>query len=157
MSKVIENVTKAVTPILEENNFSLYDIEFVQEKGSWYLRIYIDKDTGISIDDCALVSDQLSEVLDEMDPDPIPEAYYLEVSSPGAERPLKKEEDFKNAVGEYIHVSLYQKLNNQKVFEGTLINLTDDELTLDCNIKGQKKQFVIQRDLISKARLAIEF
>lgn len=157
MSEVIENVTKAVTPILEENDFSLYDIEFVQEKQNWYLRIYIDKDTGISIDDCALVSDQLSEILDEMDPDPIPEAYYLEVSSPGAERPLKKEADFKNAIGEYIHVSLYKKLNNQKIFEGTLINLTSDEITLDCNIKGQKKEITIQRELISKARLAIEF
>lgn len=87
---VVETVTALVEPILAEHNFELYEVEFVQEAKSWYLRVYIDKEGGITLEDCALVSDQLSEQLDSADPDPIPQAYFLEVSSPGAERPLKK-------------------------------------------------------------------
>ncbi len=89
MSTVVKTVTELVTPILEEKDFELVDIEFVKEGKSWYLRVFIDKPAGINIEECALVSDQLSEALDNCDPDPIPQAYYLEVSSPGAERPLK--------------------------------------------------------------------
>lgn len=90
LSSVVETVTELVTPILDEHGFYLYDLEFVKEGKSWYLRVYIDKDGGITIEDCATVSDELSEALDNAEPDPIPQAYFLEVSSPGAERPLKK-------------------------------------------------------------------
>ena len=101
MSTVTETVTDLVTPILDEHHFYLYDIEFVKEGKSWYLRVYIDKDGGITLDDCATVSDQLSEALDNVEPDPIPQAYFLEVSSPGAERPLKNEADYQRAVNHY--------------------------------------------------------
>lgn len=90
LSSVVETVTDLVTPILQDHDFYLYDLEFVKEGKSWYLRVYIDKDGGITLEDCALVSDELSEALDNVEPDPIPQAYFLEVSSPGAERPLKK-------------------------------------------------------------------
>lgn len=93
LSSVVETVTELVTPILDERHFELVDAEFVKEGKSWYLRIYIDKPGGINIEECALVSDLLGEKLDDCDPDPIPQAYFLEVSSPGAERPLKKERD----------------------------------------------------------------
>ena len=86
MSTVVETVTELVKPILAEHNFYLYDMEFVKEGKSWYLRVYIDKDGGITLNDCATVSDQLSEALDNVEPDPIPQAYFLEVSSPGADR-----------------------------------------------------------------------
>ncbi|MDN6542291.1 MAG: ribosome maturation factor RimP, partial [Lentilactobacillus parabuchneri] len=130
MSNVVETVKQVVEPILEEHSFYLFDVEFVKENKSWYLRVYIDKKGGITIDDCVLVSDELSEKLDAMDPDPIPQAYFLEVSSPGAERPLRNDEELQQAVGEYVHVSLYQNLNGQKTFEGTLQSVDDESLTL---------------------------
>ncbi|GAA6113914.1 ribosome maturation factor RimP [Apilactobacillus apinorum] len=157
MSEVTQTVKELITPILDSHGFYLYDIEFVHEGKSWYLRVYVDKDGGINIEDCALVSDELSEKLDTIEPDPIPQAYFLEVSSPGAERPLKKPQDYENAVGEYIHVSLYAPINGEKVYEGTLKELSDEELILTVNLKGRIKDLNIPRKSIAKARLAIKF
>lgn len=157
MSTVIETVTELVKPILAEHNFYLYDMEFVKEGKSWYLRVYIDKDGGITLNDCATVSDQLSEALDNVEPDPIPQAYFLEVSSPGAERPLRNEEDYQRAVNDYIHVSLYQQIDGKKVYEGTLTKLTDKKLTLDYLDKTRHRQVVIDRSKVAQARLAIKF
>ena len=157
LSTVIETVTELVKPILAEHNFYLYDMEFVKEGKSWYLRVYIDKDGGITLNDCATVSDQLSEALDNVEPDPIPQAYFLEVSSPGAERPLRNEEDYQRAVNDYIHVSLYQQIDGKKVYEGTLTKLTDKELTLDYLDKTRHRQVVIDRSKVAQARLAIKF
>ncbi len=154
---VIAAVTTLVTPILDQYDFELFDLEFTKEGQSWYLRVYIDKPGGITLEDCATVSDQLSEALDNVDPDPIPQAYFLEVSSPGAERPLKRERDYENALNEYINVSLYQAIEGKKVYEGTLIELTPDELTLDYLDKTRHKQITIDRQKIAKARLAIKF
>ena len=157
MSSVVETVTELVTPILDERHFELVDAEFVKEGKSWYLRIYIDKPGGINIEECALVSDLLGEKLDDCDPDPIPQAYFLEVSSPGAERPLKKERDFERALNSYIHVSLYQPLEGNKVYEGTMVDLKPDELTLEYMDKTRQKTIVIPRKQIAQARLAIKF
>ncbi|GEO65854.1 ribosome maturation factor RimP [Levilactobacillus spicheri] len=157
MSTVVETVTNLVQPIVAHHQFDLVDVEFVKEGKSWYLRIYIDKPGGINIEECALVSDEVSEKLDALDPDPIPQAYFLEVSSPGAERPLKKPEDFDRAVGDYIHVSLYQKIGASKVYEGTLEKLTAETLYLKVNLKGRFKTFEIPRKGIAQARLAIKF
>jgi ribosome maturation factor RimP len=157
LSTVVETVTELVKPILAEHNFYLYDMEFVKEGKSWYLRVYIDKDGGITLNDCATVSDQLSEALDNVEPDPIPQAYFLEVSSPGAERPLRNEEDYQRAVNDYIHVSLYQQINGKKVYEGTLTKLTDKEMTLDYLDKTRHRQVVIDRSKVAQARLAIKF
>ncbi|MFD1394042.1 ribosome maturation factor RimP [Lacticaseibacillus jixianensis] len=157
MSTVVEKVTEIVDPILEANHFDLSDIEFVKEGGSWYLRVYIDKPGGITLDECVMVSEALSEKLDGMDPDPIPQAYFLEVSSPGAERPLKTDQDFKNAVGEYIHISLFKKQDGKKVFEGTLKALDDDTLTLVLKDKARHFEQAFDRSAIASARLAIEF
>lgn len=157
MSSVVETVTELVTPILDERHFELVDAEFVKEGKSWYLRIYIDKPGGINIEECALVSDLLGEKLDDCDPDPIPQAYFLEVSSPGAERPLKKERDYERALNSYIHVSLYQPLEGNKVYEGTMVDLKPDELTLEYMYKTRQKTIVIPRKQIAQARLAIKF
>jgi ribosome maturation factor RimP len=150
-------VTDLARPIVAQHQFELVDVEFVKEGKGWYLRVYIDKPGGINIEECAMVSDELSEKLDAIDPDPIPQAYFLEVSSPGAERPLKKPEDFERAVGDYIHVSLYQKIGQSKVYEGTLEELRDDALDLTVNLKGRIKTLTIPRDAIAQARLAIKF
>ncbi|WP_413628305.1 ribosome maturation factor RimP [Fructilactobacillus vespulae] len=157
MSEIITKVTDTVQPILDEHRFSLYSVEYVQEGGSWYLRVYIDKDGGISIDDCASVSDELSEKLDQIDPDPFADQYFLEVSSPGVERPLRNEQDYQDAIDQYINVSLYQKIKGKKVFEGTLKDINQEELTLIVKEKTNRKEIKIPRELISKARLAIEF
>ncbi len=98
MSSIVETVKELVTPILTEKKFELVDTEFVKEGKSWFLRVYIDKVGGIDIEECAYVSEKLSEALDNLEPDPIPQAYFLEVSSPGAERPLKKESDYQQAL-----------------------------------------------------------
>lgn len=157
MSSVVETVTKVVTPITDEQKFELVDVEFVKEGQNWFLRIYIDKPGGIDIEDCALASEKISEAMDLLDPDPIPQAYFLEVSSPGAERPLKKESDFENAVDEYVHVSLYSMVEGEKQFNGYLKEVTPDSLTLTVKIKTRDKDITFERSNIAKARLAIKF
>ncbi|MGY3766355.1 ribosome maturation factor RimP [Vagococcus vulneris] len=157
MANVVATVTELVTPILEENTFELVDIEYVKEGRDWFLRVFIDKSGGIDINECVLVSEQLSDILDSLDPDPIPHAYFLEVSSPGAERPLKKEEDYLNAVNEYINVSLYQAIDGEKQYQGFLKEVTEETLTLLVKIKTREKIMSFDRKNIAKARLAIQF
>lgn len=154
---IINTVNSLVEPILKEHHFYLFETEFVKEGHSWYLRVYIDKDGGITLNDCAEVSDELSEKLDAADPDPIPQAYFLEVSSPGAERPLRNEDDYQKAVNQYIHVSLYQQIEGKKAYEGTLTDLTADQLTLAYLDKTRHKKITIDRSKIAKARYAIDF
>ncbi|WP_129045060.1 ribosome maturation factor RimP [Companilactobacillus metriopterae] len=155
MDTKIEELKAILQPILDEHDFFLVDLEFVHERGDWYLRVYADKPGGINIEDCALISEEYGEKLDELDP--ISPAYYLEVSSPGAERPLKNDESLQDSIGEYINVSLYQKLDGEKSYEGTLLELTDDQITLEIKVKNLKKKVEISRDKIAKIRMAIEF
>jgi ribosome maturation factor RimP len=129
----------------------------VKEGKNWFLRVFIDKEGGIDIEECAFVSEHLSEKLDSIDPDPIPQAYFLEVSSPGAERPLKKEADYQRALGEYIHLSLYQPLDGEKQYEGFLQSYDNAELILKIRIKTREKEITVDRKNIAKARLAIQF
>ncbi len=157
LSSIVETVTKLVTPILEKQQFELIDVEFIKEGKSWYLRVFIDKKGGIDIEECAFVSEQLSEQLDSLEPDPIPQAYFLEVSSPGAERPLKNEHDYFNAIGEYIHLSLYQAVEGIKQFEGILESIDEEQVVIEVKIKTQRKKYIINRKNIAKARLAIQF
>ena len=157
MSSVVETVTDLVTPILDEQNFELVEVEFVKEGKSWFLRVFIDKEGGIDIEECVFVSEKLSDKLDLADPDPIPQEYFLEVSSPGAERPLKKETDYQKAMGQYINVSLYQNVDGEKQYQGFLKELTEDELTLTVKIKTRTKDIVFDRKNIAKASFAIEF
>lgn len=157
MSKVVELVTQLFHDINSNQTFELVDVEFVKEGSSWFLRVFADKAGGIDIDDCAAISEQLSDRLDAIVPDPIPQAYFLEVSSPGAERPLKTEEAIQSSIGHYVHASFYQAIDGQKFVEGTLESVTQDELTLTVKDKTRVKQVVIPRHTIAKLRLAIEF
>ncbi|AVK60498.1 ribosome maturation factor RimP [Lactobacillus sp. CBA3605] len=154
---VVETIQPLAQTIVTAHQFELVDVEFVRESQSWYLRIYIDKPGGINIEECAMVSDELSEKLDTIDPDPIPQAYFLEVSSPGAERPLKKEADYEMAIGQYVHVGLYQKLDGKKIFEGDLKAVTPTTLTIDYLDKTRHKTITIDRQQIAQARLAVKF
>ena len=157
MSRVVDEVRVVVQPIVDEQNLELVDMEFLKEGKNWFLRIYIDKPGGIDIEECALISEKVSEALDAIDPDPIPQAYFLEVSSPGAERPLKTEADMQNAIGKYVHLSFYQAIDGEKFYEGTLKEVNDDSVVLTIRIKTRIKDIEIERKQIANARLAIQF
>jgi len=149
----VEKITEElVQPILERENFELVDIEFKKEGPHRFLRIYIDKDGGITLDDCQKVSEELSEKLDEVDP--IEDNYFLEVSSPGLDRPLKKDSDFERFKGENIEIRLYQTINNQKVFEGELIGLEDNNIKINIENIGLME---IPREKVAVTKLAIKF
>lgn len=157
MNNAVEVVADIANPIAAEKGYRVVDIEYVKEGKNWFLRIYIDKPGGVDLNDCAAFNELVSEQLDTIEPDPIPYAYYLEVSSPGAERPLKTEEDFELAVGRYIHISLFEPVEKANVYEGTLQELTDEKAVMEVKEKNKTKEIEILRTNISKARLAIEF
>lgn len=157
MAEITEIVESLVTPIVDEKGYELVDVEYIKEKSTRYLRIYVNKSGGIDIEEVAQVSEQLSEKLDELNPDPFPEPYMLEVSSPGVERPIKKEKDWESAIGEYINVSLYRAFEGEKVYEGFLISKDESFVTLEIKIKTQRKQLSIPTYIVAKARFAIEF
>ncbi|NLL69610.1 MAG: ribosome maturation factor RimP [Epulopiscium sp.] len=148
--KIEQQVEEMLYPILQEKNFECVDVEFVKEGPNWYLRIFIDKEGGITIDDCEWVSRSLEKELDKTDP--IIQPYILEVSSPGLDRPLKKEEDFKRYQGELVDVKLYKAVNKQKEFQGKLIGLQDDQIVIE-DEKGEICSF--PRDQVSIVRLAV--
>lgn len=154
-SNVIETTEKLVGPILEENELELVDIEYVKEGRNWFLRVYIDKPGGVDITECGDVSEKLSEKLDELDP--IKEAYFLEVSSPGAERPLKTKEDVQKNIGQNVFIKLYEPLDGEKTYEGILKDFENDVLHLEYKVKARKKQIEIPYEKIAKIRLAVTF
>lgn len=157
MSNIVTMVTTEVEPMINDMDFELVDVEYVKEGKNWFLRLYIDQPEGVNLEDCALVSEKVSERLDSITPDPFPHAYFLEVSSPGAERPIKTEKDYQNAIGKYIHISLYEAVDGEKTYEGILTELTDETLTLTVRIKTRTKDIEFDRAKIAKARLAIQF
>lgn len=118
MSRITDAVTELAKPIVESVGCTLWDVEYVREAGSWYLRVYIDKEGGVSIDDCELISRALDPILDEKDP--IPDSYVFEVGSAGAERELKRPGDFQQFLGSEVEVKLYQPYEGCKSFVGTL-------------------------------------
>lgn len=149
--KIKATVEEMVLPFLQENGFELVDVEYVKEGSNWFLRVFVDKDGGIDIDDCGRISEYLSEKLDANDP--IPSAYFLEVSSPGAERPLKKPEDVIKAVGKDVFVTTYEPVDGLKEFEGRLLSFDNDELVITVG----KKDYAIPYNKVASARLAIIF
>lgn len=115
-------------PLMEEHRYELVDVEYVREVGVWYLRAYIDKEGGFTVDDCELISRKLGEWLDKEDF--IQDSYILEVSSPGLGRPLKKEKDFVRSIGKDVEVRLYKPLNKQKEYTGALKSYDADTVTI---------------------------
>lgn len=128
-SNTESKVLPLLEPIVEANDLELVDMEFVKEGMNWYLRVYIDKEGGVNIDDCELVSRALEAKLDEADP--IEQAYILEVSSPGIDRPLKKEADFVKYQGEIIDVKLYKAQNGSKQYQGKLLGLENGVISIE--------------------------
>lgn len=139
-------------PIIEENSFELVDVEYVKEAGNWYLRAYIDKEGGIAVDDCEIISRRLGAWLDEKDF--IADSYILEVSSPGLLRPLKKDKDFDRNIGKDVDIKLYKPLNKQKDFTGTLISYDKDTVTI---AQEDGIEMLFNRPEIAIIRLAFDF
>lgn len=135
-------------PILSEKQFELVDVEYVKEAGDWYLRAYIDKPGGITIDDCEEVSRALSDLLDAADF--ISDAYILEVSSPGLTRPLKKDKDYDRNIGKLIELRLYQPVDRKKEMTATLVSYDKDTVT----VSGEGTEYVLEKKNISLIRQA---
>jgi len=149
--KIKATVEEMVQPFLEEHGFELVDVEYVKEGKNWFLRVFVDKEGGIDIDDCGRVSEYLSEALDKNDP--IKDPYFLEVSSPGAERPLKKEADVQKAVGKDVFVTTYEPVDGTKEIEGRLLSFDEGELLIEAG----KKRYAVPYTKVASARLAIIF
>ncbi|MBS6397504.1 MAG: ribosome maturation factor RimP [Clostridiales bacterium] len=151
--EVYEQKTEALLlPMMEEHHFELVDVEFVKEAGTWFLRAYIDKPGGITIDDCEVVSRALSDRLDEENF--IEETYILEVSSPGLGRPLKKDKDFVRSLGESVEVRLFRAIDKQKEFTGILKAWDKETVTLEFE---DEAELTIERANIALIRLAFDF
>ena len=153
MKKNLEaTIEEIVIKITDEHGFEMVDVEYVKEAGEYYLRVYIDKEEGISLNECELVSRELSPILDEKDP--IKENYFLEVSSPGLDRALKKDRDFVRYQGRDVDLKLYKPLNGCKQFEGELVGLTEDN---NIKIIANGKEMEFNRKDVAIVRLAIKF
>lgn len=153
MKSVTALVEEILLPFLEKEGLELYDLAFVKEGPNRYLRVFIDGEKGISLEDCEKVSNYLNESLDQRDP--IKEQYYLEVSSPGIERLLKKESHYKKYIGERIKLNLFTTFEGQKVLTGKLLDRDSEFVRLldDCTAK----EMAIPVALVSKAQNIVEF
>ncbi len=150
--EIEEAVTKLLESQLEEEGLELVDVEYVRER-NWILRIYIDKEGGVGLDDCQAVSDRAGALLDEADL--IPDNYMLEVSSPGLDRVLKKDKDFIRYTGEEVDVKLFAPLDGKKAFTARLLGLGDEGALLLEMEDGE--QMTLSRDKISQVRLHFSF
>lgn len=148
-----EKTERLLAPIAQENGVSVYDVEYVKEGRDCYLRAYIDKEGGVNIQDCENVSRQLSDVLDREDF--IPDAYILEVSSPGLGRTLKKEKHLQASLGSKVEVKLYKALEERKEYDGILEGF--DQGTITISVEGEDAPRHFNREDIALVRLALDF
>lgn len=150
-TKIVEQVEEIITPCVQESGLELVDVEFVKEGGSWYLRIYIDKPGGIGLEDCGRLSQKIDRLLDEKDP--IPQSYYLEVSSPGIERPLKKISDYNRFAGELALITTFVPFDGKKKITGRITAARGDDIVID----SDGKELSIPFRQVASARLKVEF
>lgn len=143
---------KILAPVAEENGVEIYDVEYVKEGSDWYLRAYIDKEGGVTIDDCEKVSRKVSEIMDKEDF--IPDAYILEVSSPGLGRTLKKDKHLKKSIGEAVELKTYKPIDKKKDFSGILKAFDENSVILETE-EGEDMTFT--RNDIAVIKLAIDF
>ena len=137
MSKISDKVEALARPVVEEEGCKRWSVEYIKEAGTWYLRIFIDKDGGVGIADCEAISRRLDPILDEADP--IPESYVFEVGSAGAERELKRTSDFEQFIGSDVEVKLYQPYEGRKTLVGTLEEYNDGNITVS-GVELKKEQ-----------------
>lgn len=152
----IENKTEVlIMPLIEANGLDLYDIDYVKEGGTFYLRIYLDKEGGITVNDCELVSREFNEILDREDY--IDDSYIFEVSSPGLGRALKKDKHFARSLGEEVEVRLFKALNKKKEYIGILKAFDAQTITVSCETKDGVEDIVFERSAIALVRLTFDF
>lgn len=153
---MLEKIKQLIQPILDRHDVYLDDIEYVKEKNEWYLRIFIEKNNGhLDMDTCVAVSEEISEMLDREDL--IEEEYYLEVSSPGAEKPLKTLEKVQQSVGEYVYIQFKNPTQGMNEVYGTIQNVVDTNIELQYMVKNIKKKCVVDYNDIAFIRLAVKF
>lgn len=152
MAKVTDVVAQLAAPVVEQAGCSLWDVEYVKEAGEWFLRVYIDKEGGISIDDCEAVSRPLSDLLDEADP--IESSYVFEVGSAGLERQLKRPGDFQQFMGSPVLVKTYQPKDGRKEFAGKLAGYDNGAVLLDM---GTAEPVRLEKNEVALVRLRVEF
>lgn len=128
MSKITETVAALARPVVESHGCTLWDVEYVKEAGNYYLRVFIDRQGGVGIDDCEAVSRELDTILDEADP--VPNSYIFEVGSPGADRELKRPSDFEQFIGSDVEVKTYAPVGGRKVFVGALKAYNEGNVTI---------------------------
>lgn len=150
--RIEETVAEIVQPIVEKHSYELVEVEFLKEGTNWYLRVYIDKPEGITIDDCQVVSEELSDKLDKIDP--IEQSYFLEVSSPGLERPLKSDRDFVKFKGNEVEIKVFQPVNGKKVFEGELLGLVDNKIVIK---QSDTVVLEFEREKVSSVKRVLKF
>ena len=151
MKKVTEIVAELAAEAVAEQGCELWDVEYVREAGQWYLRLYLDKEGGVDILDCEAVSRKVSDLLDEADP--IEASYMFEVSSAGAERPLKRPSDFERFMGSAVLVKTYKPVNGRKEFPGVLTGYDNGAVTVECG--GETLKF--EKSDMALVRLRVEF
>ena len=151
MSRITDRVAELAKPVVEEEGCSLWDVEYVREAGSWYLRLLIDKEGGVGIDDCERISRRMDPILDEADP--IPSSYVFEVGSAGAERELKRPGDFQQFIGHEVELRCYQPVAGQKSFTGTLSGYEDGAVTI---VSGKASR-TFDKNQIAQVRLRVTF
>lgn len=151
MSKVTDQIFTMAKPVVEEEGCSLWNVEYVREAGTWYLRIYVDKEGGLSINDCERISRRLDPMLDEADP--IPDSYVFEVGSAGAERELKRPSDFERFLGSEVEVRLYQPMNGAKAFVGKLKGYDGGDVIIETG--GNDIRFDKSRVALVKLHISI--
>ena len=149
---IAETVEGYISSYFNDTEYELCDIEFVKEGPNWYLRIFTDKENGIAIDDCEIISRAVEAILDNKDP--IEQAYILEVSSPGIDRPLKKKADYEKYAGRIVDVKLYKPRDGEKEFQGKLIGLVEDEITIEID---EGKKLIFKQADVAICRLAVIF
>ena len=141
-----------ITPILDRMNFELVDVEYVKEGGTWYLRAYIDKEGGITVNDCEAVAREMNEILDREDF--VEDSYVFEVSSPGLGRPLKKEKDYIRSMGKEVEIRTYRAINREKEFYGIMSAYDENTVTIKTE-DGTEMTF--EKSDIALIRLAFDF
>lgn len=149
--KITEQVWQFAEPLVQEQGCSLWDVEYVREGGEWFLRLYIDKEGGVDIDDCENVSRAVDPVMDEKDP--IPESYRFEVCSAGLERVLKRPSDFERYLGEKVLVKLYRPKNGTKEFPGVLKGYDNGDVTVEVGTQT----YIFEKAEVALVRLRVEF
>ncbi len=149
--KITEKVTQMALPIVEAHGCTLWDVEYVREGSEYFLRLYLDKEGGVDINDCEAISRAMDPILDEEDP--IPESYHFEVCSAGLERPLKRPSDFERFMGEPIMVKLYRPRNGLKEIPGILRGYENGCVTVEAG----KETITFQKSEVALVRLRVEF